>query len=141
MEEEFDYLYNIWVEICSDLDYRIWCANALDTGNVKLLTESLNPNKQDRMTSVRDFCNKHSNVTYNEIISKLESLGYIAIYEDENMGTMIIPMCEGMQFCLKPRTMGTGRYKEFVGVEHILVFSKEIEKDLEEYCNQKNKKI
>ena len=138
MEEDF--IYNLLDDQNKDLYERIYLADLVGGANFQKLEKILNPRKEHKMTTILDLCVQNPHVTYEELIDEVERLNYICVIEDEEIGK--IPVCCSLNvgYYLKPVIEVVGRRKRFVSIDYLFAISPSVEKQLQDYCNQKLEK-
>lgn len=104
----------------------------------KRMVKSLNFNNQDKMTLLVDIVERNPHISYDQLLNKLKSLGYIEIINDKKEGKIPVFMAEGVDFYIEPHRVGKRDYR---GMDIYLVVSKEIEEKLQEYCDKALKRI
>ncbi len=131
--ERENILENRMYEQNYEIEKRIWFVAEFHEHYSKKLIKLLNPDNQDKMTLLSDIVMRNPNVSYEQFLNKLKDLGYVEFIED-NEDKRPILMAEGVDFYIEPHRVGKSDYN---GMDTYLVVSKEVEKELQEWCDKK----
>ena len=131
--ERENFLENLLYEQQSEIAERIWFVAEYYEHYSKKLIKLLNPNNQDKMTLLVDIIERNPHVSYKQLLNRLNCLGYIETISDDEDERPIL-LTDEVAFYIEPHRVGK---RDYAGMDVYLVVSKELEKELQEWCDKK----